>query len=73
MIRHSEHLFFFRVRAQLIEELPNYFKLRLGICPAGDRALDLLTEVGASRIAETMIRFVSNVKLSPRDNWAVLQ
>lgn len=56
------------VRAQLHEELPNFYRLRLGVCPAGDKALDITTEVGALRVVETMVRFIANVNLCHGDN-----
>ena len=52
------------MRAQLNEVLPKYYRLRLGICPAGERALDLLTHRGCLKLAKTVTRFISNMSLS---------
>ena len=51
------------MKAQLNEVLPKYFRVRLGICPDGSKALDILTEIGARRIIETMTRFISDVPM----------
>ena len=56
------------MRAQLNEVLPKYYRVRLGICPGGSKALDLLTEIGVLRISQAMTRFVSNLALSTTDD-----
>lgn len=51
-----------------MEMVPKFYRLKLGICPGGTKALDILTQTGAMRIIETMARFISHVPISEDDN-----